>query len=80
MTKVTLNDLGVYRGRNEFDFKTTPECPVILCGGTNGAGKTTLFESIMLCLYGQNSFEQKITLKQYHASILRSIHRYLGTK
>ncbi|MCV0411377.1 DNA sulfur modification protein DndD, partial [Nitrosarchaeum sp.] len=42
--------------------------------------KTTLFESIMLCLYGQNSFEQKITLKQYHASILRSIHRYLGTK
>lgn len=80
LTKVTLNDLGVYRGRNEFNFKTTPERPVILCGGTNGAGKTTLFESIMLCLYGQNSFEQKTTLKQYHASILRSIHRYLGTK
>ena len=33
-----------------------------------------------MCLYGQNSFEQKTTLKQYHASILRSIHRYLGTK
>lgn len=80
LTKVTLNDLGVYRGRNEFDFKTTPDRPVILCGGTNGAGKTTLFESIMLCLYGQNSFEQKTTLKQYHVSILRSIHRYLGTK
>ena len=80
LTKITLNDLGVYRGRNEFNFKTTPDKPIILCGGTNGAGKTTLFESIMLCLYGQESFEQKITQKQYHDSILRSIHRYLGTK
>lgn len=80
LTKVTLNDFGVYRGRNEFDFKTTSDHPIILCGGTNGAGKTTLFESIMLCLYGQESFEQKTTQKQYHESILRSIHRYLGTK
>jgi len=80
LTKVTLNDLGVYRGRNEFDFKTTPEKPIILCGGTNGAGKTTLFESVMLCLYGQESFEKKISQKQYHEIILRSIHRFLGTK
>ena len=79
LTKVTLNDFKVYRGRNEFDFKTTQK-PIILCGGTNGAGKTTLFESVMLCLYGQNSFEQKISQKQYHEIILRSIHRYLGTK
>jgi len=80
LTKVTLNDLGVYRGRNEFDFKTTPEKPIILCGGTNGAGKTTLFESVMLCLYGQESFEKKISQKQYHEIILRTIHRFLGTK
>ena len=39
LTKVTLNDFKVYRGRNEFDFKTTQK-PIILCGGTNGAGKT----------------------------------------
>lgn len=70
----------MYRGRNEFDFRTTKEKPIILIGGTNGAGKTTLFESVMLCLYGQNSFENKITQKQYHAKILRSIHRILGTK
>ena len=80
LTKIILNDLGVYRGRNEFDFKTTQEKPVILIGGTNGAGKTTLFESVMLCLYGQNSFDDKKTQKQYHEIILRSIHRYLGTK
>ena len=57
-----------------------PGKPIILCGGANGAGKTTLFESVMLCLYGQNSFEQKTSQKQYHNKILRTIHRYLGTK
>jgi len=80
LTKVTLNNFGVYRGRNEFDFKTSPEKPIILCGGKNGAGKTTLFESVMLCLYGLESFEKKISQKQYHEIILRTIHRYLGTK
>ena len=80
LTKVTLNDFGVYRGRNEFNFKTSPEKPIILFGGTNGSGKTTLFESVMLCLYGQESFDQKLSQKQYHEIILRTIHRYLGTK
>ena len=80
LTKVVLNDLGVYRGRNEFDFKTTQEKPVILIGGTNGAGKTTLFESVMLCLYGQDSFEEKKSKKEYQEIIGRSIHRYLGVK
>ncbi len=80
LTKVTLNDFGVYGGHNEFDFKTIPKKPIILCGGTNGAGKTTLFESVMLCLYGQELYEKKISQKQYHQIISRSIHRYLGTK
>ena len=80
LTKVIINDFGVYRGRNDFNFQTEPDKPIILCGGTNGAGKTTLFDSIMFCLYGQNSFEQKTSQKQYHDKILRAIHRYLGTK
>ena len=80
LTKIVLNDFGVYRGQNQFNFKTTKDRPIILIGGSNGAGKTTLFESVMLCLYGQNSFDDKKTQKQYHEIILRSIHRYLGTK
>ena len=80
LTKIVINDFGVYRGRNEFNFETVPDKPIILCGGGNGAGKTTLFESVMLCLYGQNSFEKKTTQKQYQEKILRTIHRYLGTK
>ena len=80
LSKVILNDFGVYRGRNEFDFQTTPDKPIILIGGTNGAGKTTLFESVMLCLYGQDSFEKKTSQRQYHQKIARTIHRFLGTK
>jgi len=80
LNKIIINDLGVYRGRNEFNFKTNSEKPIILCGGTNGAGKTTLFESVLLCLYGQHASEEKISEKKYHENIARKIHRYLGTK
>ncbi len=69
----------MYRGRNEFDFRTTTEKPMILCGGTNGAGKTTLFESVMLCLYGKESFEKKISQNQYLETVSRHFHRFLGT-
>ena len=79
LTKITLNNYGVYRDKNEFDFRCDLEKPVILCGGTNGAGKTTLFESILLCLYGISFFDKKLTQKQYHEFLGRKIHRYLGT-
>jgi len=69
----------VYGGENEFDFKTSPDKTVILCGGKNGAGKTTLFESIMLCFYGKD-FEDTGLAKQYDKKILRSFHRDLDTK
>ena len=36
LTKVTLSNYGVYRDKNEFDFRCDLEKPVILCGGTNG--------------------------------------------
>ena len=79
LTKVTLSNYGVYRDKNEFDFRCDLDKPVILCGGANGAGKTTLFESILLCLYGISFFDKKPTQKQYHEFLGRKIHRYLGT-
>lgn len=76
VTKVILQNYGVYRGKNEFDFMCTVPKPIILVGGTNGAGKTTLFESIMLCLYGISTMSKHSTKKSYEAFLARKIHRY----
>jgi AAA15 family ATPase/GTPase len=65
LTKVILQDYGVYKGKNEFDFTTTPDKPIILIGGSNGAGKTTLFESIMLCFYGISTLGKRTSKKAY---------------
>ena len=65
LTKITLKDYGIYQGKTEFDFTTTPERPIVLIGGTNGSGKTTLFESIMLCLYGISAFDKKMSKNSY---------------
>ena len=77
--KIQINDFGVYGGKNEFDFNTTNDKTVILCGGTNGAGKTTLFESIMLCFYGKD-FDDFIRQKEYTEKISRLFHKNLETK
>lgn len=77
LTKVTLQDYGVYQGKNEFDFTCTSDKPIILVGGENGAGKTTLFESIRLCLYGISSIGNRVTKKTYDQILAKKIHRYL---
>ena len=79
LTKAILQDFGVYRGKNEFDFTCTEDRPVILIGGTNGAGKTTLFESVMLCLYGISSAGKRRSKKAYEQFISKKIHRYAGS-
>lgn len=78
ITRIVLQDYGVYRGRNEFDLECTPEKPVILVGGTNGAGKTTLFESVTLCLYGMSALGKKPSKKEYERFLAKKIHRYGG--
>lgn len=79
LKKMVLTDFGVYRGRNEFDFTTKEDMPIVLFGGKNGAGKTTLFESVSLCLYGKDAIEPRITQKQYRDKMRRLFHMYHGT-
>ncbi len=49
--RLVLQNIGVYRNRNEFDLRA--DRPIILIGGMNGRGKTTLLESVLLALYGR---------------------------
>lgn len=76
LTKIVLQDYGVYRGRNEFDFTCAKDKPIILVGGKNGAGKTSLFESIMLCFYGISATAKHSTKKSYEQFLARKIHKY----
>lgn len=75
---VELFNYGPYGGNTLFNLKTEPERPVILVGGTNGAGKTTLFESVILCLYGADSLDVRVTQKSYEAYLAKKVHRTGG--
>ena len=75
LEQITLENFGIYKDQNVFDFTSTEEKPIILCGGMNGGGKTTLFDSVMLCLYGQNSFDKRINRKDYEKFLGRKIHK-----
>ena len=44
LQRIILENYGIYQDQNVFDFTTTEDKPIILCGGKNGGGKTTLFE------------------------------------
>lgn len=78
LVRLTLEDIGVYGGINEFNFETSEDRPVVLYVGKNGAGKTTLLYSVFLCLYGQGAFGGTAK-KQYHDKIRGLIHKNAAT-
>lgn len=79
LVRLTLEDIGVYGGINEFNFETSENRPVVLYVGKNGAGKTTLLHSVLLCLYGQGAFGGSTTKKQYHDKIRGLLHKNAET-
>ena len=51
--KLTLNNVGLFRGQQTIPLTPNGKGPIILIGGMNGAGKTTLLDAVRLCLYGR---------------------------
>lgn len=66
--RLTMNNFGVYAGKNTFEFSCSK--PIVLVGGMNGRGKTTFLEAILLSLYGSNS-------AAYRESNYKSYGKYL---
>ncbi len=55
LTRLTLHNVGAYRGAHSVNLLPEPSRPVVLFGALNGAGKTTLIEAIQLVLYGRSA-------------------------
>jgi DNA sulfur modification protein DndD len=75
-TTLEIENLGVYRGRHQFDLRPgsinggKPQNMVVIYG-KNGAGKSTLYKFIKLALYGKSAFGDRVSLKQYDDIITR---------
>ena len=80
LEKLSIENYGVYGGRNDFDLSTTPDRPVVLVGGYNGAGKTTILESMMMALYGRDYLGRKKPKKEYVEFVLNRMHRDNGKR
>ena len=79
LKQITLENFGLFRGRNEIDLNTRKRYgkvkPLVLIGGKNGAGKTTVLESLRLCLYGARALGDRVSNRDYDDYLRGRIHR-----
>ena len=73
--KLTLTNVGLFRGTQTIHLTPKNGKPIILIGGMNGAGKTTLLDAVRLCLYGRRSLGNRVSLSEYHDYLFKIIHR-----
>lgn len=73
--KLTLNNVGLFRGTQAIHLTPNGKGSIILIGGMNGAGKTTLLDAIRLCLYGRRSLGNRVSQREYHDYLSSLIHR-----
>lgn len=80
LKRLTLDDFGVYSGRQELDLApTTRDTPIVLIGGRNGEGKTTLLEAVLLALYGPHALGILGRGGSYETYLRESVNRNAPT-
>ena len=73
--KLTLSNVGLFRGTQTIDLTPNGKGPIILVGGMNGAGKTTLLDAVRLCLYGKRALGNRVSRNEYDDYLSALIHR-----
>lgn len=74
ISKLRLENFGLFSGKQEIDLSPNRDKKIIIIGGKNGNGKTTLFEAIKLCLYGQRAVNHRYNKKFYERYLTERIH------
>ena len=74
LTRLTINDFGVFHGEHTIDLSPRNHRPIILFGGKNGAGKSTVLEAIRLCLYGPGALGVSVGKEEYLHFLSSRIH------
>lgn len=75
LDRITIENFGVFCGRQEAELTPTPGRPIILFGGMNGGGKTTLLDAIQLAFYGAKARLSNRGRSNYREYLRDSIHR-----
>ncbi len=73
--KLTINNVGLFRGRQTITLTPNTNKPIILIGGMNGAGKTTLLDAVRLCLYGKRALGNRVSHNEFYNYLSEIIHR-----
>jgi DNA sulfur modification protein DndD len=73
LSRLILNDFGVFHGSQSFDLTPKRSRPIILVGGKNGAGKSSILEAIRLCFYGPAALGLR-SREEYLAYLGSKIH------
>ncbi|MDX8463285.1 DNA sulfur modification protein DndD [Mesorhizobium humile] len=74
LRSITLENFGLYAGRQRLDLLPARARPVVLIGGKNGAGKTTLLEAVRLALYGRRALGYRVAQSEYEEHLRRRLH------
>jgi len=75
--KLTVDNLGVFRGKHTFELAPDVENNhnLTIFRGHNGAGKSTLLQAMILALYGEAYFKDLGNSQSYHHFIRNRMHR-----
>jgi len=74
LTRLTVNDFGVFRNEHTVDLSPKDGRSIILFGGKNGAGKSTVLEALRLCLYGAGALGVAVSKDDYLSFLGSRIH------
>jgi len=80
LKKISLINVGVYKGEHIISVEPQPKKPVILFGALNGSGKTTLLEGIQIALYGKSAKTSGRGKKGYEEYLRGLINRSVPKK